>query len=169
MVDFTVADEAADEDAAAPHLAVIQHIYDEAVAQIAGIMASEPASEPSPSREAEGSPDSPADSDPSNGPEAGGSPESAAHLEPSPGRRSDTMRIDMSATTPSASSDSRPGVTPQEAPWPRELEADEVRFPPVASVAAQSRPRRWMTFWIPASTAGRLGSVNTYQPPPLGI
>jgi hypothetical protein len=64
-----VAEKAADEDVAAPHLVAIEDIYEDAGAEIDGIM--DPGRRPSrPSAGSGGSPDSPADSDPSHGPEA---------------------------------------------------------------------------------------------------
>src|SRR5215207_11693637 len=70
MTEGTVAEAAADKDVAAPHLAGIQDIYEEAMARIAGIMACPPDAEPSAGPEAEGSPAP--DPEPSAGPEAEG-------------------------------------------------------------------------------------------------
>src|SRR5215204_1996080 len=107
MTDGTVAQAAADKDVAAPHLAAIQDIYEEAMARIAGIMACPPDAEPSagpeamariagimacppdaePSAgpEAEGSPAFPPDAEPSAGPDAEGSPACPPDAEPSAG------------------------------------------------------------------------------------
>src|SRR5829696_3364748 len=190
MTDGTVAQAAADKDVAAPHLAAIRDIYEEAMARIAGIMACPPDPEPSagpeaegspacpPDREpsagpeaegspacppdaepsagpeAEGSPACPPDAEPSAGPEAEGSPACPPDAEPSAGQRSDTMRIDMARVPPRS--------------WFREPEADDRGLAPVASVAAQPRARRWINFWMPAATAGRLESVTGGPPAPLG-
>src|SRR5215207_9812029 len=110
MTEGTIAEAAADKDVAAPHLAAIQDIYEEAMARIAGIMACPPDAEPSAGPEAEGSPAFPPDAEPSAGPDAEGSPacppdaepsagpdaegSPACPSEPDPGERSDTMRID---------------------------------------------------------------------------
>src|SRR5829696_9216255 len=107
MTEGTVAEAAADKDVAAPHLAAIQDIYEEAMARIAGIMACPPDAEPSagpeamariagimacppdaePSAgpEAEGSPAFPPDAEPSAGPDAEGSPACPPDAEPSAG------------------------------------------------------------------------------------
>src|SRR5215207_4972582 len=150
MTEGTIAEAAADKDVAAPHLAAIQDIYEEAMARIAGIMACPPDAEPSAGPEAEGSPAP--DPEPSAGPEAEGPQDCPP--EPDPGQRSDTMRIDMA------------GIPPRS--WVREPEADHRGPAPAASVAAQPRARRWINFWMPAATAGRHGSVTGGPPAPLG-